>query len=88
MSFQELTESIRMWLEGVIFISAESNSEDTILAHHELAVGKFFLESLEIVGGHVFPCEDVEELVLGHVGMDPFDNELLVLTLLGFGLGQ
>jgi hypothetical protein len=75
-------------LEAVILIGTEGDSEDAIFAHHELAVGEFLFESLEVVGGHVVEGEDVEELILGHEGVYAIDDELLVFSFLGFGLGQ
>lgn len=77
-----------MWLKAVVFVSPECDSEDSIFSHHELAVGEFFLESLEVVGRHVIKGEDVEELVLGHEGVNFIDKEFLVLSFLGFGLGE
>ena len=88
MAFQKLRKSVRMWLEAVILISTEGDSQDSVFTHHELAVGEFFLKSLEVVGGHVIEREDIQILVLGHVCMNLIDDELLVLSLFRFGLGQ
>jgi hypothetical protein len=77
-----------MWLEGVILISSKGNPEHSILAHHKLAIGEFLLKSLEVVGRHVIPRKHIQVLVLAHECMHTFYNELLVLSLLWFHLGQ
>ena len=77
-----------MRLEGVILISPKGNPEDSILAHHKLAVSEFLLEPLEVVGGHVVPRKHVQVLVLAHECVYTFYNELLVFSLLWFHLGQ
>lgn len=88
MSFHELAQAIRMRLEGVILISPKGDPEDSILAHHELAISEFLLEPLEVVGRHVVPRKHVQVLVLAHECMHTFYNELLVFSLLWFHLGQ
>ena len=88
MSFHELTQAIRMWLEGVILISPKGDPEHSILAHHKLAISEFFLKPLEVVGRHVVPRKHIQVLVLAHECMHTFYNELLVFSLLWFHLGQ
>ncbi len=77
-----------MRLERVILIRAKGNPEHSILAHHELAVSELLLKPLEVVGGHIVPRKHIQVLVLAHEGMHAVDNELLVLSLLWFHLGQ
>jgi hypothetical protein len=74
--------------EGVVLVSTEGEFKHAVFAHHELALGEFFFQSLKVVGGHVVPGQNVQVLELGHEGVDFVDDELLVFPLLGLDLGQ
>ncbi len=79
---------VRIGFEWGLFISSEGDSQDTIFSHHELAVGKFLFESLEVVSGHVVEREDVQILVLGHERVYFINNVFFMLSFFGFSLGQ
>jgi len=48
-TFHQFGKTIRVWLEAVLFVSTESDSEDTIFTHHEFAISEFLFETFEIV---------------------------------------
>lgn len=88
MTFQELGQSMWMGFKAGLLVSSQGNSEDTVLAHHELAVSQFLLETFEVISWHVIEWEDIQKLVLCHKRMDSINNEFFVLSGFRFSLGQ
>ena len=88
MSLQILSDSVGVGLEGILFISAEGDSDNFVLAHQEFGVSEAFPKILEVIGAHVFEGENVEVFVAFEEVVDFIDYELFVVPHFGFDFGE
>lgn len=77
-----------MWLETTFLVCTKGYSDDFIFAHQKFTVSQIFLQSFEVISGHVIERENIQGFEFSHKAMNFSNDELFMLSGFRFSLGQ